>query len=73
MPVLSLLIKQEIFLMELRFFFEEEGNGTGFGLYVARLIAFPALTDPLRREVEKEEAGVLRGSPADLTFPSKPC
>lgn len=40
---------------------------------MARLIAFPALTDPLRREVEEEEDGVLRASSADLTFPSAPC
>lgn len=37
------------------------------------LIVFPALTDPLGRQVEEEEDGVLRGSPANLTFPSVPC
>lgn len=77
-PVLSLLINQEIFLMGFRFFvvvflFEVGGNGTGTGLYVARLIAFPALTDPLGREAEEDEDGVLRGSPADLTFASVSC
>jgi len=46
---------------------------TGYELYTTRLIAFSALTDPLRREVEAGEDVLLRGSPADLTFPSVPC
>lgn len=75
MPVFSLLINQEVFLMDFRysvvvFLLEVGGNGTGSELYVARLIAFPALTDPLGREAEEDEDGVLRGSPADLTFAS---
>lgn len=39
---------------------------------MTRLTELPTLTDPLRREVEEEEDGVLRVSPDDLTFPSVP-